>query len=91
MPDPNFKPVDGDVFLRLLEDHEMGEDHNEYGVDDDGSALIPAIIVDAGPDAAAGIKKGATCMVYSYVRHNAKLTEDLIVASSWSVAAIVSG
>jgi hypothetical protein len=90
MANETFKPVDGDVFLRLLDDPDAirdPENESDWG----GNELVPAIIVDAGPDAAGGIKVGATCMVYGWVRDNPRLASDLIVASSWSVAAIVGG
>jgi hypothetical protein len=90
MPDSNFKPVDGDVFLQLLDDPDAirdTENESAWG----GNELIPAIIVDAGPDVVGGIKKGATCMVYGYVRDCARLSDNLIVANSYCVAAIVSG
>lgn len=90
MPDSNFKPVDGDVFLTLLDDPEAitdPEGESDWG----GNELIPAIIVDAGPDAVAGLKKGATCMVYGYVRECPRLSDTLIVANSYCVAAIVGG
>ena len=90
MPDSNFKAVGEDVFLQLLDDPEMGgetEEESDWG----GAELIPAIIVDAGPDVVAGVKKGATCMVPGWVRCNLRLTENLVVASSCCIAAIVSG
>jgi hypothetical protein len=90
MPDSNFKAVGDDVFLQLLDDPEAVTDPDNES-DWGGNELVPAVVVDAGPDAAAGIKKGATCMVYGYVRDNARLSDSLIVASSWSIAAIVSG
>ena len=90
MPDSNFKPVDGDVFLRLLDDPDSGRDI-ENDSDWGGQELVTAIVVDAGPDAAAGIKRGATALVYGWVREGCRLPDGLIVSSSWAVAAIVSG
>lgn len=91
MADSTFKVVGSDVLLRLLEDPDDAR-ADSYGDSDwGGNELIPAVVVDVGPDAVEGVKKNATCMVYAYVRENAHLDESLIVASSWSIAAIVGG
>jgi hypothetical protein len=90
MPDNKFRAVGSDVFIRLLEDPDKDDDPYEQS-DWGGSEIVSAIVVDVGDEAASGIKKGATCMVYGYVRDNARLPDGSIVASSWSVAAVVGG
>lgn len=86
MADESFKPVNGDVFLQFFEDTDSGiSDEDSY------RDVIPALVVDAGPDVVGGVKKGQTVLVYGWARDGVKLTERMVVQYSGCIAAVVAG